>query len=104
MRSDAPALARTRGASVQAYDPVAMSEARRVFGKLPGLAYAESQAAALQGADALLIVTEWRQFKSPDFEQIRASLKQPLIFDGRNLYDPELMKTLGIDYQAIGRP
>ena len=93
-----------RGASVKAYDPVAMTEAKRVFGSLPGLSYAESQGAALQGSDALLIVTEWRQFKSPDFEQIRALLKQPLIFDGRNLYDPELLKTLGLEYSAIGRP
>jgi len=93
-----------RGASVKAYDPVAMTEAKRVFGSLPGLGYAESQGAALQGSDALLIVTEWRQFKSPDFEQMRALLKQPLVFDGRNLYDPELLKTLGVEYHAIGRP
>ncbi|MDY0748934.1 UDP-glucose/GDP-mannose dehydrogenase family protein [Paucibacter sp. R3-3] len=93
-----------RGASVKAYDPVAMTEAKRVFGILPGLGYAESQAAALQGSDALLIVTEWRQFKSPDFEQIKTLLKQPLVFDGRNLYDPELLKTLGVEYHAIGRP
>ena len=92
-----------RGASVRAYDPVAMPEAKRVFGTLPGLGYAEHQAAALQGSDALLIVTEWRQFKSPDFEQMRALLKQPLIFDGRNLYDPELMKTMGLEYSGIGR-
>jgi UDPglucose 6-dehydrogenase len=77
-----------RGAAIQAYDPVAMDEARRVFGDLPGLSFGSHQADALRDADALLIVTEWREFKSPDFEQMRALLKQPLIFDGRNLFDP----------------
>ena len=57
----------------------------------------------MQGSDALLIVTEWRQFKSPDFEQIRSTLTQPVVFDGRNLYDPAMMKALGIDYHGIGR-
>jgi UDPglucose 6-dehydrogenase len=92
-----------RGADVVAYDPVAMPEARRVFGELPGLRFAADQAAALQGSDALLIVTEWRQFKSPDFEQIRTTLKQPVVIDGRNLYDPLLMKEMGIEYRGIGR-
>jgi len=92
-----------RGATVKAYDPVAMPEARRAIGELPGLSYAADQASALEGADALLIVTEWRQFKSPDFDQMRQTLKQPVVFDGRNLYDPALMKSIGIDYQGIGR-
>jgi len=92
-----------RGANVLAYDPVAMHEARRVFGELPGLRFVNDQAAALQGSDALLIVTEWRQFKSPDFEQIRSTLKQPVVIDGRNLYDPVLMKQMGIEYRGIGR-
>jgi len=80
-----------------------MDEARRVFGDLPGLSFASHQADALRDADALLIVTEWRAFKSPDFEQMRALLKQPLIFDGRNLFDPALVRSLGLEYHAIGR-
>ncbi|RQP26563.1 UDP-glucose dehydrogenase family protein [Piscinibacter terrae] len=92
-----------RGADVAAFDPVAMHEARRSFGDLPGLRFVADQAAALQGSDALLIVTEWRQFKSPDFEQIKATLRQPVIIDGRNLYDPGLMASLGIEYVGIGR-
>ncbi|HNF91374.1 MAG TPA: UDP binding domain-containing protein, partial [Accumulibacter sp.] len=91
------------GATIRAYDPVAMDEARRVFGDLPGLSFASHPAEALQGADALLIATEWREFKSPDFEQIRALLRQPLIFDGRNLFDPVLVRSLGIEYHGVGR-
>ena len=91
------------GATVVAYDPVAMHEARRVFGDEPRLSYAESPMAALDGADALLIVTEWKEFRSPDFEVIKAKLKQPVIFDGRNLYEPKQVRQFGIDYQAIGR-
>jgi len=92
-----------RGAQLRAYDPVAMDEARRVMGDVPRLAFVASPAEALQGADALVVVTEWKEFRNPDFDAIKATLKQPLIFDGRNLYDPAFMKTLGIDYQAIGR-
>ena len=92
-----------RGATVKAYDPVAMAEARKVMGDSAGLSFASDQAGALQGSDALLIVTEWRQFKSPDFNQIRSTLAQPVVFDGRNLYDPAMMKSLGIDYHGIGR-
>jgi UDPglucose 6-dehydrogenase len=92
-----------RGASVCAYDPVAMEEARRVFGAEPRVAYAESPAAALDGADALLIVTEWKEFRSPDFEEMKRRLKAPLVFDGRNLYDPAQMRASGIRYFAIGR-
>jgi UDPglucose 6-dehydrogenase len=92
-----------RGALVRAYDPVAGDEARRVFGLTPGLEIVDSAANALAGADALLIVTEWREFKSPDFDQIKALLVQPVVFDGRNLYEPALMQTLGIEYRAIGR-
>jgi hypothetical protein len=77
--------------------------ARRVFGDLPGLSFASRQPDALRDADALLIVTEWREFRSPDFEQMRALLKQPLIFDGRNLFDPPLVRGLGLAYYAIGR-
>jgi len=92
-----------RGATVKAYDPVAMAEARKVMAEASGLSFASDQAGALEGSDALLIVTEWRQFKSPDFDQIRTTLKQPVVFDGRNLYDPAMMKSMGIDYHGIGR-
>jgi UDPglucose 6-dehydrogenase len=92
-----------RGGTVKAYDPVAMTEAKRLMADNPGIAFADSQNAALEGSDALVIVTEWRQFKSPDFEQIRNTLKQPVVIDGRNLYDPALMKTMGIEYHGIGR-
>jgi UDPglucose 6-dehydrogenase len=92
-----------RGAEVHAYDPVAGTEARRVFGDRPGLTIVDSAEAALPAADALLIVTEWKEFKSPDFDKIRALLKQPIVFDGRNLYDPTLMRTLGIEYSGVGR-
>ena len=91
------------GASVVAYDPVAMHEAQRVFGGDPRLSYAETPSAALDGADALVIVTEWKEFRSPDFEVVKAKLKQPVIFDGRNLYEPKLVREFGIEYQAIGR-
>ncbi|RZL03480.1 MAG: UDP-glucose/GDP-mannose dehydrogenase family protein [Rubrivivax sp.] len=92
-----------RGATVTAYDPVAMDEARRIFGDHASLNYAESPTAALTGADALVIVTEWKEFRSPDFNQIKSSLKSPVIFDGRNLYEPNLVKSFGLDYLAIGR-
>ncbi|XVJ68832.1 MAG: UDP-glucose/GDP-mannose dehydrogenase family protein [Rhizobacter sp.] len=92
-----------RGAQLRAYDPVAMVEAKRVMGDLAGLTFVANQTEALQGADALLIVTEWREFKSPDFDSIRTLLKTPLVIDGRNLFEPELMRSLGIEYQAIGR-
>ena len=92
-----------RGARVQAYDPVAMPEAQRVLGQIAGFSTVPSAQAALEGADALLIVTEWREFRTPDFDHIRATLKQPLVLDGRNLYEPELMHALGIDYVGIGR-
>jgi UDPglucose 6-dehydrogenase len=92
-----------RGAQVQAYDPVAMLEAQRVLADVVGFSTVASAEAALEGADALLIVTEWREFRTPDFDRIRATLKQPLVLDGRNLYEPELMRSLGLDYVGIGR-
>ncbi len=91
------------GATVTAYDPVSMPEARRIFGDTPGLTYAESPMATLNNADALVIVTEWKEFRSPDFEAIKASLRTPVIFDGRNLYDPKFVRSTGIEYLAIGR-
>jgi UDPglucose 6-dehydrogenase len=91
------------GATITAYDPVAMDSARRTLGDVPGLTYADSQMSCLQSADALVIVTEWKEFRSPDFDLIRASLKNPVIFDGRNLYDPEQIRGMGFEYKAIGR-
>jgi len=92
-----------RGAAIRAYDPVAMEEAARVLEDTAGLVFAKSQSDALEGADALVIATEWKEFRNPDFDAIKAALKHPLIFDGRNIYDPVLMKMHGIDYQGIGR-
>ncbi|MCG2577121.1 UDP-glucose/GDP-mannose dehydrogenase family protein [Dechloromonas sp. XY25] len=91
------------GATVSAYDPVAMHETQRIFGDESRLKYADSPMGALEGADALVIVTEWKEFRSPDFEAIKATLKNPVIFDGRNLYDPKFVRNSGIDYFAIGR-
>jgi UDPglucose 6-dehydrogenase len=97
-----------RGATVSAHDPVAMDEATRVLALDLGadaskVQMCETPMAALQGADALLIVTEWKAFRSPDFDAIKASLKSPVIFDGRNLYEPAAVRDLGFDYQPIGR-
>jgi UDPglucose 6-dehydrogenase len=91
------------GASVTAYDPVAIPAAKGVFGGLKGIRFAESPLAALDGADALAIVTEWQEFRSPDFQAIRARLKTPVVFDGRNLYDPAELKRRGLEYYPIGR-
>ncbi|RQU42527.1 UDP-glucose/GDP-mannose dehydrogenase family protein [Burkholderia cenocepacia] len=101
-----------RGATVRAYDPVAIDEARRVFALdfgddakvLARLHLVDTQDLAVTGADALVIVTEWKEFRSPDFTRLKAELKAPVIFDGRNLYEPDAMAELGIDYYAIGRP
>ncbi len=92
-----------RGATVTAYDPVAMTETKRIYGDEPRLTLADKPMDALEGADALLIVTEWKEFRSPDFERIKDALKQPVIFDGRNLYEPEVPRAAGIEYSAIGR-
>lgn len=91
------------GATVAAYDPAAMDEARRIFGDENRLSYAENSMAALENADALVIVTEWKEFRSPDFAAIKSALKTPVIFDGRNLFDPSFVRALGFDYLAIGR-
>ena len=91
------------GARVRAYDPVAMPEARRIFGERADFTLCASMEEALAGADALAILTEWQEFRSPDFDAIRATLKTPVIFDGRNLYDPALMVRFGLTYYAIGR-
>lgn len=92
------------GGRVRAYDPVAMNEARRIYGERPDLELLDQPMTAARGADALAIVTEWRVFKSPDFIKIKQFLKQPAIFDGRNLYEPEQLRELGFLYFPIGRP
>ncbi len=91
------------GATVKAYDPVAMHEIRKVYGDRPDLKLCDNAEQAVDGADALTIVTEWKQFRSPNFARIAKLLKQPVIFDGRNLYDPELMQRMGFTYVSIGR-
>ena len=91
------------GATVAAYDPAAMEETRRIYGQRADLTLAESPMQALAGADALLVVTEWKAFRSPNFETMKTLLKNPVIFDGRNLYDPATMREQGFEYFPIGR-
>jgi UDPglucose 6-dehydrogenase len=91
------------GATVSAYDPVAMTEAKRIFNNVQGLSFAETPSLALNNADALVIVTEWKEFRSQDFSHIKQKLKANIIFDGRNMYDPQAVKNAGIEYQSIGR-
>src|SRR5881394_2754703 len=91
------------GASVRAYDPAAAEEAKHIFADSQSVAIAPNAMAALDGADALAIVTEWQEFRSPDFAAIKKALKTPAIFDGRNLYDPSALKTQGFEYYPIGR-
>jgi UDPglucose 6-dehydrogenase len=91
------------GAKVRAYDPVAMPECQRIYGDRPDLSLCKNSHEALEGADALAIVTEWREFRSPDFDRIKGALHTPVIFDGRNIYDPEQMAQAGFSYYAIGR-
>ena len=91
------------GARVQAFDPEAMEETQRIYHKDEPLVLCGTKEQALKGADALVICTEWKEFRSPDFDYIKGALKSPAIFDGRNLYDPERMKRKGFAYYAIGR-
>jgi UDPglucose 6-dehydrogenase len=91
------------GASVRAFDPVAMEETRRIYGERPDLTLVEEPLAALDGADALAIVTEWTQFRSPDFHAVRARLRHPVVFDGRNILDHGQATAAGMDYVSIGR-
>lgn len=92
------------GAQVRAYDPVAMPETRHLYGNRPDLYLASSPEDAANGADALALVTEWRVFQSPNFDRLKGLLKQPVIVDGRNQYDPHLLKQLGFEYRCVGRP
>ncbi|MEM7401069.1 MAG: UDP-glucose/GDP-mannose dehydrogenase family protein [Pseudomonadota bacterium] len=91
------------GAKVQAYDPVAMDECKRIYGEKTELKLCDDKDATLNAADALVLVTEWNEFKSPNFDSIKKNLSEATIFDGRNLYEPSLMQQLGIKYYAIGR-
>ncbi len=92
---------RKAGGTVVVHDPAAMHEAKRRLGDT--IAYAESSYAALDGADALVVVTDWNEYRFPDFERIRTALKSPVLIDGRNLYDPAKMAKLGFTYRSIGR-
>jgi UDPglucose 6-dehydrogenase len=91
------------GATITAYDPVAMEESQRIFGEDARLKYAETPMEALEEADALVIVTEWKEFRAPDFARVKATLKTPAIFDGRNMYTPSIVRSYGLEYLAIGR-
>ena len=92
-----------RGATVAAYDPIAMDEAKRLLGDMSGITFAANPVAACEAADALVVVTEWKEFRSPDFEALQRRMKRPLIFDGRNLYEPDVVRAAGFEYVAIGR-
>ncbi len=92
------------GAQVRAHDPVAMEEARRIFGERADLTLCDTPAQALQGADALAIVTEWKTFRAPDFDEMARLLTDRMVFDGRNLYDPAVVARHGLGYESIGRP
>jgi UDPglucose 6-dehydrogenase len=92
-----------RGASLVAYDPVAMDEARKLYAGQPRIRFSASAPEACDGADALVVVTEWKEFLSPDFAGLKARLRTPLIFDGRNLYEPALPAGEGLEYLSIGR-
>jgi UDPglucose 6-dehydrogenase len=91
------------GASVRVYDPVAMSEVARIYGERADLILCKSAYEAANGSDALAIITEWQEFRSPDFDRLRETLRSPVIFDGRNLYDPGMVTRFGFTYYAIGR-
>jgi UDPglucose 6-dehydrogenase len=92
-----------RGATVCAYDPVAMPEAAHLYAGEGRVTFAKTAEAALEGADALAIVTEWKAFRSPDFDALKSTLRHPVIFDGRNLYEPSAVRAHGLEYFPIGR-
>ncbi len=91
------------GVKIRAYDPVATEEAKRIFGADGAVKLCRNAYEAAEGADALVIVTEWKEFRSPDFDRLKQLLKAPLIFDGRNIYDPAMVSRFGFTYYAIGR-
>ena len=92
------------GAKVQAYDPEAMEEAQRLYGSHDHLILCGTKEAALKNTDALIIVTEWQNFRAPDFDLIKEKLTEPTIFDGRNIYEPRRMRAKGFTYYSVGRP
>jgi UDPglucose 6-dehydrogenase len=92
-----------RGASVAAYDPVANVEAEKIFPQEPHLSFPSDLYDALDSADGLIVVTEWKEFRSPDLDRVREQLRQPIIFDGRNVFDPGTVRDHGLDYYSIGR-
>jgi UDPglucose 6-dehydrogenase len=91
------------GATVRAYDPEAMDETRRIFGERDDLVLCESAQDAVQGCDALIVITEWKQFRSPDFTRLAKTLHDRVVFDGRNLYEPAEVEAAGLAYYGIGR-
>ena len=93
-----------KGARVRVYDPVAMAEVRRIYGECDGIFYAVNPEDAVKGSDALVVLTEWLVFRSPDFDMIKRDLSHPVVFDGRNIYSPEFMEQFGFTYYSIGRP
>jgi UDPglucose 6-dehydrogenase len=104
---EAPALTiiealRNEGVSLRAYDPAAMEEMKRKIGS--AVRYCDNNYEALKGADALLLLTEWNDFRRPDFDRMKSLMKHPVVFDGRNIYDPKVMKEKGFTYYGIGRP
>ena len=92
-----------RGARVQAFDPVAMEHTRDILGEQPRMHYVDQAMAALEGADALVLVTEWKEFRSPDFEMAKALMRHPVVFDGRNIYSGASLRALGFEYSGIGK-
>ncbi|NDB11401.1 MAG: UDP-glucose/GDP-mannose dehydrogenase family protein, partial [Betaproteobacteria bacterium] len=92
------------GCEIVAYDPVAMDECRRIYGDHPQLSLAGTPLEAARSVDALFILTEWKEFRSPNFQELKQRMKQAIIFDGRNLYEPQLVRDRGFEYWAIGRP
>jgi UDPglucose 6-dehydrogenase len=93
----------SEGAKIQAHDPEAINEARRVFGENPSIVYFERPYDALKDADCMALITEWFLYLNPDFERMKQTLKTPVVFDGRNQYNPKEMKRMGFEYFSIGR-
>jgi UDPglucose 6-dehydrogenase len=93
----------SEGAKIKAHDPEATIEAKRIFENIPSIEYFEKHYDALKDADCLALITEWNLYRNPDFEQIKQLLKSPVVFDGRNQYNPTEMKRMGFEYFSIGR-
>jgi UDPglucose 6-dehydrogenase len=91
------------GATITAYDPIATNEAKRIYTNTKGVSFVEHSLDAISNADALVLVTEWKEFRSPDFSELKSLLKTPVIFDGRNVYNAKMVKSFGFSYYGIGR-